>query len=120
LVIDDDEMVAMSIKRLLSREYDVVVEHRPRDAVARVAGGERFSAIICDLMMPAMTGAEVHAELERIDAAQAKRMVLLTGGAFDEAFGEIVAKMQDRVVAKPFSHEILREAIARVTKPVSS
>ena len=38
--------------------------------------------ILCDLMMPVMTGAEFHRELSLRSPEQARRIVFLTGGAF--------------------------------------
>ena len=47
-----------------------------------IARGERFDAILCDLMMPGMTGMDLHEALSRLAPEQASRVVVLTGGAF--------------------------------------
>jgi CheY-like chemotaxis protein len=53
-------------------------------ALQRITAGERFDIIVCDLMMPQMTGMDLHAALTRAAPDQAARMVFLTGGAFTE------------------------------------
>lgn len=37
-----------------------------RQALAAIAAGQRFDAILCDLMMPNLTGMELHAQLAKI------------------------------------------------------
>ncbi|TMB29249.1 MAG: response regulator, partial [Deltaproteobacteria bacterium] len=56
LVVDDEPMVGSSIRRLLGRDHDVVVVQSGKDAVAKIAAGERYDVILCDLLMPEMTG----------------------------------------------------------------
>jgi CheY-like chemotaxis protein len=82
LVVDDELAVGNAIRRLLQGEHDVTVLTSAREARDRNARGERFDVILCDLMMPLMTGMELHAELTTSAPEQAMRMVLLTGGAF--------------------------------------
>ena len=52
------------------------------DALARITAGERFDVILCDLMMPHMTGMDLHAALAGAVPEQAERMIFMTGGAF--------------------------------------
>src|SRR5690349_21154120 len=85
LVIDDDAMVLRSIARTLAAHHEVRAVDRARAALELLRSGARFDAIVCDLMMPDMTGAELHAELLRFFPDQASRFALLTGGGFSAA-----------------------------------
>jgi len=58
LVVDDDLAVESARRRSL-REYDVSVLDSADGALVRVAAGERFDLLLCDLMMPAMTGMDL-------------------------------------------------------------
>ena len=83
LVIDDEESLAQAIRRFLSVEHDVdrgVPARATRSTCSEL--GTRYDVILCDLMMPQITGMELHAEVLRLDPAQAARIVFLTGGAF--------------------------------------
>jgi CheY-like chemotaxis protein len=111
LVVDDEAAVANALRRLLAPEHDVVVltdAERARDAVAR---GDRFDAILCDLMMPHMSGMDLHAALERLAPDQARRMVVLTGGAFTDRGREFLARVPLPCVEKPFDAEGLRALV---------
>ena len=116
LVVDDDVLVGRALQRSL-RDYDVVTLGRAEEALARVATGERFDVIFCDLMMPEMTGMDLHAEILKIAPDQAERMVFITGGAVTTRARDFVATVANPVLDKPFDlkalHEILRRRNAK-------
>jgi CheY-like chemotaxis protein len=58
--------------------------------------------ILCDLMMPQMTGMELHEHLLALAPDQAARMVFVTGGAFTEGAREFLESMPRRCLEKPF------------------
>ena len=115
LVVDDDALVASAVKRTL-REHDVVVQGRARDALAQLQAGERFDVVLCDLMMPDLTGMDLYEAVLRLDPAQASRMVFVTGGAVTMRAREFVSTTYNEVVEKPFDVRKLREIIARMLK----
>lgn len=79
LVVDDEPLVALMIRRTLEPAYAVTVQRSGREALELVRGGERFDVIITDLHMPDGDGAWLHGELTQLDEAQARRMVFLSG-----------------------------------------
>ena len=85
LVIDDEPMILGALRRSLSAEYNVTCVGDGRKALDRLRAGERYDVILCDLMMPEMTGMDLYAELEQLAPDQAARMVFVTGGAFTAA-----------------------------------
>ena len=56
LVIDDDQRLGTLVARMLAREHEVTVLTSARAALDRIAAGERFDVMLCDLMMPELTG----------------------------------------------------------------
>jgi PAS domain S-box-containing protein len=112
LVIDDDESVARAIRRVLQAQHEVVTAEG-LEAVARIEGGEGFDLVLCDLMMPSITGMEVHARLSVCAPALAARMVFVTGGAFTPAAAEFLSSVGDRRIAKPFEPDELRRFVSR-------
>jgi PAS domain S-box-containing protein len=114
LVVDDEELVAEAIERILSSDHDVVAVGSGRDALRRLGDGGRFDAVVCDLLMPEMSGADFWAELHRRDPTLAARTILVTGaGLLDEARTAMGA-FSGPIVEKPFTAGDLREAIGRV------
>jgi signal transduction histidine kinase len=114
LVVDDDALVVRSIARTLAGRYDVVTASSASDALARIEVGERFDAVLCDLMMPEMTGMELHARLAARAPGVARRMLFITGGAFTDAAARFLAEGQAPWVEKPFEPEQLRQAVERI------
>jgi CheY-like chemotaxis protein len=66
---------------------------------------------MCDLMMPEMTGMDLHAELSSRDPALAERLVFMTGGAFTPAAREFLDRVVNARVEKPFDVPSLRTLI---------
>ncbi len=114
LVIDDEAAVGRSIALLLAPDYDVTPLTRARDALARLAAGERFDAIVCDVMMPEMSGIDFFEQLSRAAPEQVRRLVFLTGGAFTQQARDFLVSAARPQLGKPFTERDLRQAIAGV------
>jgi PAS domain S-box-containing protein len=108
LVVDDDAAICTAIRRTLGRRHQVTTTTSGREAIERVGGGERYDLILCDLMMPMVTGMEVHAELVATVPEQADRIVFLTGGAFTTEAREFLARIPNERFEKPFDGGRLR------------
>jgi signal transduction histidine kinase len=102
LVIDDEPLLARAIERGLSAHHQVVVASRARDALDRIATGETFDTILCDLMMPDLSGIDVHAFLEREHPALVSRVVFMTGGAFTASAKQFLHDIPNQHIVKPF------------------
>ena len=111
LVVDDEPMIAAAVQRTLSAEHDVVVLRSAGEALRRITAGERFDVILCDLMMPQMTGMDLHAALFRVAQEQAARMIFLTGGAFTARTQAFLDVTPNQRVEKPFNVRHLRALI---------
>ncbi len=113
LVVDDEELVVRSVKRILSKEHDVVTRVAAKEALALCAAGEKFDLILCDLMMPDMTGMDLHRELSRVAPEQANRMIFLTGGAFTAKARQFLSEVPKEHLEKPFDPANLRAIVQR-------
>jgi CheY-like chemotaxis protein len=111
LIIDDEPLLIAALSRTLSAEHEVVAFTNAREALERLRAGECYALILCDLMMPEMTGMELHATLAREAPGQAERMVFLTGGAFTEAARAFLETTQLPWLEKPFEPERLRKRL---------
>jgi CheY-like chemotaxis protein len=92
----------------------VVARTAARAALDDVARGERFDLVLCDLMMPEMTGMELHARLREVAPALADRTVFLTGGAFTPSARAFLARVGNARIEKPVEPDQLRALVARV------
>jgi CheY-like chemotaxis protein/two-component sensor histidine kinase len=108
LVIDDEPMINKVIRRMLSADHDVVSFASVREALAAVHAGRSFDVILCDLMMPEMTGMDLHADLMRTAPDTAGRIVFMTGGAFTPRAREYLDRVSNARIEKPFDAKNLR------------
>jgi len=115
LLVDDEPAVGRALVALLDGDHDVVPVMRARDALDRLAAGERYDVILCDLMMPEVSGIELYASLP--DDAR-DRIVFMTGGAFTQQAREFLASCDRPQLAKPFTEKQLRDVLERV-RPAS-
>lgn len=107
LVVDDEPMMVRAIQRLLENELDVVSSTDPAGVVARVRAGERFDVILCDLMMPTVSGIEVYEAIRAVDPLQAKRVVFMTGGAFTARVCQFLDATENARIEKPVERSTL-------------
>jgi PAS domain S-box-containing protein len=116
LVIDDEPIVGRAVKRVLQVSHDVTAVTSARAALELIAAGERYDLILCDLMMPHMTGMELHEQLTASAPEVAARIVFLTGGAFTPAARSFLDRISNPCFEKPFDAEQLRQLAARSTQ----
>ena len=108
LVVDDEPMIGKAVEQVLVGHH-VTIETSARAALARIHGGEQFDRILCDLMMPDMTGMDM---FDQLSPALQKQVVFLSGGAFTERARNFLARMPNRRLEKPFDTEALAAALA--------
>jgi PAS domain S-box-containing protein len=111
LVIDDEETLAQAMRRFLQQDHDVEAVTSARAALDLVMAGSRYDVILCDVMMPQITGMDFHAALLKLDVVQADRIVFITGGAFTETAREFLDATPNRKIEKPFDLKTLRHLV---------
>ncbi len=111
LLLDDDPAVARSLLRLLGGEHHVVHVSTGWDALARLRAGTDVDVILCDLMMPEMTGMEFYAELASTFPDLCERVVFMTGGAFTLAARAFLDEVPNACVDKPVDAGQLRALV---------
>ncbi len=111
LVVDDDRPVLRAVTRALGQGPEVVAIADPHEALRRMLAGERFDLVLCDVMMPGLSGMEIHAALLQARPALADRLVFMTGGAFTPRAREFLATLPNPCLDKPFEPEDLRRAV---------
>ena len=119
LIIDDEPQVLSALRRLLQREHDVEVESEAQAALARLERGERFDLILCDLMMPRMSGVEFLGAVKVARPDLAPRVVFMTGGAFTEEARAFLREVPNPFLDKPIDPDRLRALVREVAnRPV--
>jgi two-component system NtrC family sensor kinase len=115
-VIDDERLVAKTVSRVLAQAYDIVILDDPREAVHRLEHGETFDALLCDLMMPGMSGMEVHARIAALRPDLLPRVIFMSGGASTSEGRQFAAQLRLPLIEKPFDATRLRAMLDAVTQ----
>jgi PAS domain S-box-containing protein len=110
LVVDDEPLVATLLSRMLVPEHDVTVATSAAEALERL-DETRFDAIVCDVMMPGMTGMDLYAVIREKSPSLAARMVFVTGGAFVPKIADFLSSIDNPKLGKPLDLKALLRAI---------
>ena len=103
LLIDDDPDIRFVARLALKRgKHEVIVAESGRAALAFFDEGGQCDLVICDRMMPEMTGLQTLEELKRRPAATATPFVFLTAKAQKGEIEEGLRLGACRYLTKPF------------------
>jgi CheY-like chemotaxis protein len=119
LVIDDEELVVESLKRLLTKEgYGVAIAKSGKEAMGRIEEAE-FNLIISDIRMPEIDGVEIIKNIRAYYKQSGKKPVpeiLITGYASDENFKQAQELKVADYIYKPFDIKDFLEVVKRNLK----
>ncbi|TAK31769.1 MAG: PAS domain S-box protein [Myxococcaceae bacterium] len=114
LLVDDERNVRNVLQALLKGRYDVTPVASVAEARERITESADWEIILCDLMMPEVTGMDLYDWVEQEHRALASRMVFMTGGAFTARARELLDRLPDRWIEKPFDFEQLLSLLDRL------
>ncbi|MEO8846984.1 MAG: ATP-binding protein [Kofleriaceae bacterium] len=112
LIVDDEPIFASSLRRLLGREHDVAVARDGHEALARFRAGERFDAVVSDLMMPGLGGVALFDAVSELAIEQAQRFVFVSAGSTGAT--DLLARVTNPWFDKPCDLDALRATIRRL------
>ena len=107
LVVDDEPRICDALARLLGGAHELRAVTSGRMALELLHAGERFDAILCDVMMPEMTGVQLHRAVAEVAPDQASRFAFMTGGVFSAEAGQLLGESGRMLVRKPFERDAL-------------
>jgi len=116
LIVDDELTLLSSLRRALGREIDVVLASSAKEALGILEHDDRFDVVLCDIMMPDVTGIELFERVSSDFPALRDRFVFMTGGAFSATMQQFIDKTELPRLEKPFDVRDLRRLIRRRAK----
>lgn len=115
LIIDDEPLVTRVMARSLTPHCEVSVADSGSRALEILDGHSPeqrvFDVVLCDIMMPGMTGIEFAEILKSRHPELRRRTLFLTGGAVTATAGEFLERSDVHCLLKPVSTEALVLAI---------
>lgn len=116
LLVDDDKLVLMTLKRLLSREgYNVVTALNGQAALRRVEENN-FDLIISDIKMPVMDGIEAIKKIREYLARNGKKPlpeIFITAYAKEDMYQKALALNAAGYIEKPFDVKTLVQTVKK-------
>lgn len=114
LLVEDERNMRTVLHSLLAPRYEVVTAATGREALHALEADGEWALVLCDLLMPEVTGMELYAWLEAHRPELCTRVVFMTGGAFTDRARELLERTAGRWIEKPFEFDALVELLGRV------
>lgn len=114
LVIDDEPMMGTTLRMALAEDHEVVIVESGEAARDLLKQDGGFDAILCDLMMPDLSGMELHAWLVQNAPQLARRVIFMTGGAYTESARRFLAAVGNPNIQKPFDVDDLLALVEQI------
>ncbi len=110
MVIDDEREIRTAIKRMLWN-YEVIEAGSGKEARQILQSDRAFDLILCDIMMPEVSGVDLHEWLVETYPSSAKQVVFITGGAFTPRTREYLSKVGNLLIEKPFDTDSFKKIV---------
>jgi CheY-like chemotaxis protein len=105
-----------AFKRILPDVFEVVFARSGQEALDLIERDGPFDVIICDIMMPGVSGDEVYHAAVSAHPELSGRFVFITGGAFTKKSSEFVRNTDNICLEKPIDGNELIGVINKMTK----
>lgn len=110
LLVDDDPLVLRALARLLGA-HKVTTAAGGKAALDLLAQHSDFDVILCDLMMPDVTGMDLYEELVRWGSGLERRIVFASGGAVTDRARDLLERVPNLRLEKPLDRAEVEEAL---------
>jgi PAS domain S-box-containing protein len=118
LIVDDEAATIRLLAETLDGVAEVITESSPARALDLIRSDGTFHAIVCDVMMPGMSGVELHQVVAKERPEIARHFLFITGGTYTSAARDYLQQGTVPCLQKPFRRAQLIAAIDAVSRPV--
>jgi PAS domain S-box-containing protein len=118
LIVEDEPALALALERALGEGHDALVAPGGREALGLLARDASFDVVLCDLMMPGMSGIDFYDAVRDRDARLAKRFVFMTGGTQTARIRDFLRTAHRPWIEKPFDSGEVKQLLAEVAATV--
>ena len=113
LVIDDEAGVRAAMVRML-KGHDVVEAASGGEGRRIIEADQAFDLVLCDMMMPAVSGVELHQWLSTTRPNLARQVVFITGGAISPKARQYLSKVDNLRIDKPFDAANFKKIVSEL------
>ncbi len=115
LVVDDEAAIRAVVSRML-REHETVLAEDGAAAMSILEQDQAFDLILCDMMMPEVSGMDLYAWLIDEYPELGRKVVFATGGAFTPRTREFLARIDNISIEKPFDVVNFKKLISELVR----
>ena len=101
LIVDDEDGVRAAMWSMLC-DHQTVEASSGEEARRILENDQAFDLVLCDMMMPGISGMELHAWLSELNPHLAEQVIFVTGGAFTPRAREYLSRVDNIRLEKPF------------------
>jgi PAS domain S-box-containing protein len=116
LVVDDEPAVSRTIQRMLGSKHELATVSDARIALEALRAGNEYDVILCDIVMPRMSGEEFFEVVTDEFDELVERIIFMTGGASMDIVSRMREKSRQPILEKPFTRRELRDACAALIR----
>ena len=110
LVVDDDTMNLMLTKRILEKEYDVLLAQSGKEALEKMKG-EEIDLVLLDIAMPEMSGIVTFEHMKEFPVEIP--VIFLTASGYEEDVMSAIRLGAVNYLKKPFFPKELLKRVAK-------
>lgn len=112
LFVDDDPSMLKAYRRVMcDGEFDCSFTQYSEEAFALLQSDSPPDVVICDVLMPKLSGADLYARALETDPIWRKRFIFTTGFGTVSHISDFIDSVDARVFRKPIDGKALRDAI---------
>lgn len=115
LVVDDEKLIAMDIKKIVTSEGHDVITTQSGVEASRAIEDSNIDLVFLDLVLPDMNGVEVLKEIKK--AKSDLPVVIITGYPDSEIMNQALELGPISVLKKPFNREQIRDLLKILLAP---
>lgn len=114
LFVDDDWSLLRAYRAALGNELQAEFLTSGEEAVQRVLSDSPPDIVVCDIVMPFVTGADLYSRALAADPSWRERFLFLTGASSTRVVMDFMSEHEGRVLFKPVPANRLLEAIRQL------
>lgn len=112
LFIDDDKELLAVLNEIFSIQFDCTSFSNASEALAEIkASKSRFDCIVCDLMMPVMSGIQFYNELKNVQPSLLSQIIFLTGGSYTHETDVFLSQHEVFHCEKPVQIKAIKDMV---------
>jgi two-component system, OmpR family, response regulator len=116
LFVDDDWKMLSSYRTMVAGYLDADFVSSSDDAFNRILSDSPPQVIVCDIVMPGLSGADIYRRAVLLDPRWANRFVFVTGAASTPSVAEFLNTLDVRVFHKPVPTDRLLDTLKQMTE----